>query len=247
MVFLHCFSCCSCCCCCCLTPNIFLYFQKCIVGQYPLRLCGHLCGDRAVQVLNGDSTFVKHLIACGFQRVQVNATSINGVDTSAAALMAQVPMLRQVMLETPELEWIVQKNDETTPLLQGLIFSSSPNSSNSSSSETNVVSPSNLSVLNDASMGLGVLIAHFDPPPSVVEVPKGCGYAGGIGPLNIVEVLESIKQVANGRAVWVDMESSLRRVDSNGVDVFDVDKCLDCCRQTVELCCTSVQVPGTGR
>ena len=36
----------------------------------PLRLAGHLCGNYVNQVLQGDNTFVEHLIQCGFKRVQ---------------------------------------------------------------------------------------------------------------------------------------------------------------------------------
>ena len=53
-----------------------------------LKLAGHLCGSRAVQVLEGDAAFVKEIAGLGFGRVQINATSQNGVDTSDLASAA---------------------------------------------------------------------------------------------------------------------------------------------------------------
>ena len=72
--------------------------------QRPLRLAGHLCGDRVVQVLNGDATFARHLYTCGFRRIQVNATSANGVDTSRLA--EQVETLRKVIMETSGISFL---------------------------------------------------------------------------------------------------------------------------------------------
>ncbi len=31
-----------------------------------------------------------------------------------------------------------------------------------------------------------------------------------------------------GREIWIDMESSLRTIDHNGKDVFDLNKCMKC-------------------
>ena len=185
--------------------------------QRPLRLAGHLCGDRVVQVLNGDATFARHLYTCGFRRIQVNATSANGVDTSRLA--EQVETLRKVIMETSGIEWIIQKNIETEPLWSGL---------------SKVNPPPNMSVLNDASMGLGIAITKFEPPPSVHVAPKGCGYAGGIGPSNVTMILKAVSEAALERPVWIDMESSLRTKnkkegdDDEESDIFDLDKCKEC-------------------
>ncbi len=51
-----------------------------------------------------------------------------------------------------------------------------------------------------------------------------------IGPNNISTVIQDIMTVADGRSVWIDMESSLRTVDSKngGKDVFDLNKVFQC-------------------
>lgn len=203
--------------------------------ERPLRLVAHLCGSRVHDLFNGNTTFVKHLSKCGFQRIQINPTSVNdfhmNIDskddskdemkndkndmngTLATQLKRQVPLLRRVMLETPEIEYIIQLNDETLPLWNEL---------------SKDYPPSNMSCLYDSSLGRGYAISSFPPPPSIHESPKGCGYAGGINVTNINDVLHSIKNVAGNAPVWIDMESSLRKVLDNGQDIFDIDKCTEC-------------------
>lgn len=88
--------------------------------------------------------------------------------------------------------------------------------------------PSNMSILYDASCGLGKLINDFPEPHKSVR----CGYAGGIGPDTIYFVLSSLKDKIGGVSVWIDMESSLRSqvTDKNNVtkDVFSIDKAFSC-------------------
>lgn len=61
------------------------------------------------------------------------------------------------------------------------------------------------SVLLDPSGGCGI--------PSM-PVPTGysgkIGYAGGIGPLNVKDVLREIQRIPEDGEVWIDMESSVR-------------------------------------
>lgn len=56
-----------------------------------------------------------------------------------------------------------------------------------------------------------------------------CGYAGGLGPDNLREALDTILGLSEQGDCWVDMESGLRS-QYNGKSVFDlekVEKCLD--------------------
>ena len=168
-----------------------------------MKLAAHLCGDRVNEVLSGDGTFLEQVAAWGFQRVQINATAVNGVDTSKMA--EQVPMVLQVFQRFPQLEFIVQKNEETKPLWEGLL---------------NTGLPKNVSMLVDESKGTGVSASHWPEPSPDYEI----GYAGGIGPKNVEQVLTVIGKVAKGHSIWIDMESSLRSI-KNDKDVFDLDKC----------------------
>jgi hypothetical protein len=176
-----------------------------------MRLAAHLCGTRVNDVLEGKEEgidFLARLERLGFRRVQINATAANGVDTSLLA--ESVPIFACVAEEHPDLEFILQKNEETGPLCEGLLefFAGEW--------------PANVSMLLDESMGAGVSPSSWPPPPAEYPV----GYAGGIGPRNVRQVLQEIQKVAAGRTVWIDMESSLRSI-KNDLDVFDLDKCYE--------------------
>ena len=176
----------------------------------PLKLAAHLCGARVNQVLDGDSSFVQSLSAKGFRRVQVNATKVNGVERSDLAACAD--NLRACMAQTPQLEWILQKNEETAPLWQAL---------------TGDNPSTNMSILFDDSAGTGKRIQAFPGP--INNVP--CGYAGGIGPANVDSILTGIANSegphASTKPPWIDMESSLR-VLKEGQDVFDLEAAKVC-------------------
>ena len=166
------------------------------------------------EVLDGDDTFLKVLQGYGFQRVQINATAINGVDTSNLA--NSVASVVSVVSRFPDIEFILQKNEETRPLWEGVLLSPDAGAGVGRL-------PSNVTMLLDESKGTGTLSESFPSPPMHYEV----GYAGGIGPANIEQVLSNVVAAANGRSVWIDMESSLRS-NKNGMDVFDLDKCFTC-------------------
>lgn len=70
-------------------------------------------------------------------------------------------------------------------------------------------------VLYDGSLGTGVKIQSFPYDETKVL----CGYAGGIGPDNVIEILNNIAPVIGKRPFWIDMESSIREDD-----LFSTDK-----------------------
>lgn len=184
----------------------------------PLKLAAHLCERRVDEVLRGDDSFVKKLYKWGFKRVQINATAVNGVDTSVFEPnpFVAVRNLLSIANRHPELEFILQKNEETMPLWNGVL-------------EIVIISnkefPSNVSFLLDESKGTGVLPEEWAPMP--LDMGYKVGYAGGIGPSNLSDVLSKIEEAnteSGGRSFWIDMESSLRS-QKNGKDVFDLDKC----------------------
>jgi phosphoribosylanthranilate isomerase len=129
--------------------------------------------------------------------------------------------LKAVIESVPQVEWIIQLNDETRPLWN--LLSVNP--------------PRNMSVLYDASCGKGVVPSSFPPPPSNPDIP--CGYAGGIGPDNVAEILTMVGQAAGGKPVWIDMESSLRVAVSDKFvsdqDQFSINKCFACIKVGVQF------------
>ena len=174
-----------------------------------MRLAAHLCGSHVNDILNGNNNeFISTLVnTYGFGRLQINATAVNGVDTSN--LSNCIALFMSVIVRYPKVEFIIQKNEETRCLWEGLLSSGDL--------------PNNVSMLVDESKGTGVLSKSWPKPPKDYNI----GYAGGIGPDNISNVLDDIIHVASGYNVWIDMESSLRSI-KNGIDIFDLNKCYQC-------------------
>jgi len=186
-----------------------------------MRLAAHLCAERLDEVLTGHSEFVQRMHEqVGFQRFQLNATASNGANVGlfgdAAGAARCVASLRAVMLAVPHAEFIVQRNAQTQPIWELLLEQP----------------PSNLSLLFDESMGFGVTAPSWPPPPAC---DVAFGYAGGLSPGNISEQLLQMEQVAAGRTLWVDMESSLRTGLQDGGDLFDCNKAMACVQHVIKL------------
>ena len=162
-----------------------------------MHLAAHLCGTRVNEVLNGDVTFLKNLNGL-FGRCQINATAVNGVDTSNLA--ASVPKLLQVFEQFPNIEFIIQKNEETAPIWEGILHCADD------------CFPSNVSFLLDESKGTGVFAGGdwSKSIPTTYPSDRKIGFAGGIGPTNIREVLQGLtsSNMSTGVGFWIDMESS---------------------------------------
>jgi len=199
-----------------------------------LNVAGHLCANRCQEVLNGNFDFVDGLSSIGIQRIQINATVANAVSVDEKRLPEYVENMLKCASSHPHMEWILQYNEETKkiwdPLLQSL----------------NDSSPTNIVLLFDASCGTGIRMTEFPSPYSYKYITSS-GYAGGIGPSCIDEILQCViatttnKPTVSGeitssshRGVWIDMESSLRtlivtdRATGTIRDVFSVDKCFEC-------------------
>jgi hypothetical protein len=179
-----------------------------------MKLAAHLCGKRVNEVLAGDDSFVKTLHGLGFRRVQINATAVNGVDVSRLA--DSVESLLSVVTRNQNLEFILQKNEETKPLWEGVL-----NLDSETAGKAGYL-PKTVSALVDESKGTGILASSWPTAPAEYEI----GYAGGIGPHNVEKVLKDVLEAGNGREIWIDMESSLRS-KKNDKDVFDLDKCYE--------------------
>mmetsp|Transcript_1955 Transcript_1955/g.2522 ORF Transcript_1955/g.2522 Transcript_1955/m.2522 type:complete len:198 (+) Transcript_1955:397-990(+) len=189
-----------------------------------MQLAAHLCGTRVNEVLDGEDTFVSTLSQLGFKRVQINATAVNGVDTSKNATSAQA--VAKLISRHKDLEFILQKNEETRPLWEGVLLSNDEYCGDSGKL------PPNVTMLVDESKGTRVLSEAWPTPTDGYNI----GYAGCIGPASIKSVLEKVPEAGDGREVWVDMESSLRS-SKNGTDVFDLDKCYEC----IDAICSAEQ------
>lgn len=180
-----------------------------------MNFAAHLCQSRCQEVLNGNYEFITKIKNLGFKRVQINATKANGVHVDTNLLTYYLNNLRHAMVTFPDIEWILQKNTETFVLFQPLIEDPLPN----------------MSVLFDASCGKGILVSDYPVPYSNSGIL--CGYAGGISPDNIENVLSNATQAAGNAPIWIDMESSLRvhvsePKDGPLRDCFSIEKCFKC-------------------
>jgi hypothetical protein len=228
------------------------------VSGRTMKLAAHLCSTRVNDLLQGKSDhFLNDLISIGFQRVQINATAVNGVDTTN--LSNSVPIVWNTIQQyKTQLEFIFQKNDETKPLwepIEALLLSQyNAEREDTTTTTATTTTLSNVSMLLDESKGTGLQTSTSSwPPPSVLY---RTGYAGGIGPNNVGEILRDIITLINETiaatstntassdasiqhvthqqcSFWIDMESSLRSI-KNGTDVFDLDKCF----QVIDTVCT---------
>lgn len=222
-------------------------------SNHKMQLAAHLCEKRVLDILeykstNGDNNtnpakeFLDDIQSNGFYRVQINATKVNGVDPSKVT-PDSIQNICHAIKDYPNLEFIIQKNEETKPLWEGIL-----NSTLFDIDEEKLPRklPTNVVMLVDESKGTGLLASSWPIPPMEYDI----GYAGGIGPMNVKQVLKDIMDVASGRDIWIDMESSLRTKISKKVsihqgeggeveeveqDVFDLGKCFKCIEVVCEL------------
>ena len=193
----------------------------------PMQLAGHLCGSAVDDVLrDGDVSFVRDtLVGYGFRRVQLNATKTNGCETAgdSAAMAAAAEQVRRACEAVPEVEWIVQANDETKPLWEALL-----------EADGTTPMPQNCSFLWDASCGKGVLLDSAKVGDGrAAHVPAG--YAGGLNRETIMAAIQDLRGgPAKGRSIWVDMETGLRSV-IDGRERFDVNKAWAVCAAVDEV------------
>lgn len=80
--------------------------------------------------------------------------------------------------------------------------------------------------LYDLSGGAGVLPLYWPKQSEGVYT----GYAGGLGPRNVIDQVEKIKSVATGR-IWIDMETRVRSADDSRLDETLVESVLEQCSQ----------------
>lgn len=168
-------------------------------GADRMQLAAHLCGEVSRRLQKGDRTVVTDHFLTFFQRIQ-----LNGYEFTAAAreTHAVLQFARENEVFVP-FSFILQTRNDTDLEAAAQLIARSP---------TNRVE-----VLYDPSGGTGLRTASWPVAPSNVRL----GYAGGIGPDNVGEVLAAT-QIATilaaqrdgaDRTTWIDMESRVRTDD----------------------------------
>ncbi|KAL7548886.1 hypothetical protein ACHAWF_012161 [Thalassiosira exigua] len=217
-------------------------------GGRGVRLAAHLCGSHVNDLLTsavesssaeGIDGFLAQLFGWGFRRVQVNATAVNGVYTEQLGERTTMESFVRTTNAHREMEFIVQRNDETEPLWSALL-------------ELDEL-PENVVFLQDESKGTGKEVKGGWPTDGrfVATSRKTVGFAGGIKPSNVISVAESAQGAclaAGGHNFWIDMESGVRTtvVNPNGSreDIFDLAKCFDCIDAICEAGLGSISAPS---
>mmetsp|Transcript_10185 Transcript_10185/g.12360 ORF Transcript_10185/g.12360 Transcript_10185/m.12360 type:complete len:294 (+) Transcript_10185:19-900(+) len=218
---------------------------KVVNANKSMRLAGHLCSKRCEQILKGDASYVQTLHEqFGINRFQVNATVANNVNNNLVNDEGAMNLLNAI-LSLPNIEFILQRNEETRPIWEFI------------EKQSNSEKPQNMSYLFDESKGTGVVAAEWPDPPNNVKF----GYAGGLGPKTLETQMEKMLLKTNSFQakknnlneeddhssnkkmklndnqsaasslpveIWVDMESSLRTLLKDDTDIFDVNKAMEC-------------------
>jgi len=121
----------------------------------------------------------------------------------------QIEQLEKLCEKFPHINFITQHNNKNTDLYKK-------------------ISSENHQILFDQSGGRGIETTNWESPLE----NKVCGYAGGLGPNNISEQIELIKNVAD-RQFWIDMEGKIRTED-----FLDLNLCREVLEK-VQIACFS--------
>jgi hypothetical protein len=167
-------------------------------GKYYVKAAYHLCGDYAYEIAELGGQLDKFLITQAdigvIDRIQINMnTSRRPVDAGKFPSSSHW-LFKDVV---PILQWNMSNREYNLKII-----------------ERNYAP--NIHFLHDASGGRG-LTAEWKPPISGYFT----GYAGGLGPENVLENIKKIDNIIGTGQYWIDMESKIR----NEKDRFDLEKC----------------------
>lgn len=175
-------------------------WRRMFYAQAPLaRRSAHLCGAALRALADGDTGLWDELLE-HYQRVQLNVN----------ARHLKPELLNALLLCSQELA------------AQGLTIITQHNTANASVTER-FARVGRHAVLFDASGGRG---ARPDVWPAPMN-GMACGYAGGLGPANILVELQRLdQQLPPNYRTWIDMESGVR-TPANAFDLARVQAVVD--------------------
>lgn len=171
----------------------------------PMNLSAHLCGAWVDSAMTGNIGFLNDSLSA-FSRVQLNM----GKDRLKSALVCK-PLLDAIKVQNSH-RFIFGGNYANLSV-DGHFF------------WNNLIHP-----LFDASGGRGLETKEWPKPfiNTVSGMQVVFGYAGGLGPDNVLQEIERMSQVVDAELpdtlIWIDMESKLRE-KTQTQDIFDLKKC----------------------
>lgn len=185
-----------------------------VAVQAGAKLSLHLCGGYVRGILRGEDTVPAWMLE-GFQRVQLNF--------HAERVRWDLDALHARLAKMSPRQFIFQLDDvDGNPLMDAVA------AHNVGREKVDVVG------LFDVSGGAGVLPDSWPLAASTtMQQSLYFGYAGGLGPDNLVEQIQAIAAAAGPFKHWIDMETRVRSYGSTtGAtdDWLDLDKVETCLR-----------------
>lgn len=185
-----------------------------IYGEHKIKLSAHICGRWVKEILVGGCAAIESLDPWLpiFRRIQIN-THAELMQKNPNDFIDVVNKYFHIKGKQTIIQWDNVNGHELLFML--------------SQQDLNAVP------LFDMSHGAGVLPEtwpHRLAKPNSYWEPFYCGYAGGLGPDNIVDAINNITKLVDndnftniGREapVWLDMETKVR---SNNDSIFDLEK-----------------------
>lgn len=160
-----------------------------------LRLSLHICGKSILKILAGDWSFLeadynKPIAEIPFERHQINMSHYDKEKDYSEFCEG----VKKKGIRNPIIQW---KNTDSPFIDQAIDLGV------------------DFAILYDRSGGIGKTPECWQKPAKVFT-----GYAGGLGPDNVLEQLKKIEEQVEDREIWIDCETKVR--DNN--DEFDLDK-----------------------
>ena len=159
----------------------------------------HLCGGAVDDYLYRPESDIGFLANYSKARLQLNFA----MDKYDPVELREI-ILDKLLVERHEI--ILQYNKSKKKFVDDLILKLK---------ERNAILP-NLSILYDGSGGFGRTIEKFEPPVGEYFT----GYAGGLNPDNVKDIITNINSVVGEYDYYIDMESGIRTND-----LLDLEKC----------------------
>lgn len=172
-------------------------------------ISGHMCGDYVQEFLNGTNVLEieQPRLWAILARVQINTHGIPH-QWNTSSLQNIISQNSHSSMNSSFKEFIFQLDSVNDSIFQLMV------------AKCNGGFIQNVVPLFDMSHGAGVHTKCW--PPACFDV-SWHGYAGGIGPENILETITDIESVTNKHTnIWIDMETKVR---SDNDKVFDLGKC----------------------
>ena len=192
------------------------------------RFCAHLLGEPFDTCLldDGSQSFLNWLVECGFQKVLLDwsrfSSSPEVKDRTDAEVDRCAERLLRLMNDFEKLVFVLSirdhgcSNRQGERLLDRLLGEAKP---------------AKIQVLYNSSRGLGEKSTIYKCPESR-DQDRLVGYAGGLGPGNVVQQLDEMRWVVpQGRHVFIEAQSGVR---DKKQDEFSIPRCLEFAKKIAE-------------